>query len=374
MLGGIFKLSMRNKKFFICNIALILVIAVLISSMGILLYILPRQSFSEEENRALAQLPHMSASSLFSGEWFSRLSLFYSDNIPFRKSLIKTKAICELALGKRQNNDVLFLKGGRLVDRCEYDSRQLSVLSENSKSARALLEERAHSCIALVPRSADIYADGESAREARRAAYGGEETSELFRRLCESTRSGTSVYYLTDHHLNANGAYILYAFVLEELGISALPQGFFHRQQFSTSFFGSTYSKCGLIKAQPDTVTLYRYEKDLNYTVSCTDSDCTLRSLYSFEAASIKDKYRVFTDGNHPILTIKSIEGASRPSLLIIKDSFANACLPLLAAHFDLTVYDPRYTSVPLPECDYTALIMGIDTLASMNITLQNAQ
>ncbi len=359
---------MKTKKIFICNLAFILLCSVLLSSLGILVYALPQEYFSEEENKMLSTPPKISVRTLLSGEWFAGLSSFYSDALPLRKSFIRLKAVCELALGKAQNGDVLFLPSGRLVDRCEYSEKQLTRLSENGKKISALLSNRTQTSCAIVPRSADIYADGEAARAARAAAYGEQGESALFSVLSESTQNGTPVYYLTDHHLNSDGAYILYSYVITELGETPLPKDFFQQECFSSDFLGSTYSKCGLLDTAHDTVTLYRYEGDESYTVECSDSACTLDSLYSPSAADIKDKYRVFTDGNHPLLTVKAANGEPRRTLLIIKDSFANACLPLLAVHFDLIVYDPRYTSVPLPECDCTALIMGIDTLADIRL------
>ncbi len=362
--------TMKNKKTFICDISLLLVCAIIISSLGILVYTLPRKSFSEEENRMLAVPPVFSTDALLSGEWFSGLSAFYSDALPLRQDFIRLKALCELGLGKAQNNGVLFLRGGRLVDRCEYDSSQLQNIKYNREKICSLLESKNNSCTALVPRSADIYVGGEAAEAARTAAYGGQGQSGLYKKLLESTADGVPVYYLTDHHLNAEGAYILYSFVISELGLSPLPQDFFKKETFSSNFLGSTYSKCGLLSSAADTLTLYRYEGDMSYSVECSDASCSISSLYCFSAWNIKDKYRVFTDGNHPLLTVKSKKGDTRPTLLIVKDSFANACLPLLAVHFDLVVYDPRYTSVPLPECDYTALIMGIDTLANTKLII----
>ncbi len=361
---------MKNKKTFICDTAFLLVCAIIISSLGVLVYALPKESFSEEENRMLSAPPSLSGAALLSGEWFSRLSAFYSDALPLRQDFIRLKALCELGLGKAQNNDVLFLRGGRLVDRCEYDASQLQNIKYNREKIHSLLKSKSNPCTALVPRSADIYANGESAEAARAAAYGEQGQSELFGELLQSTSDGVPVYYLTDHHLNSEGAYILYSFVMRELGLSPLPQDFFQKEAFSSDFLGSTYSKCGLLSTASDTLTLYRYEGDMSYSVECSDSSCSLSSLYCFSASKIKDKYRVFTDGNHPLLTVKSKKGEPRPTLLIIKDSFANACLPLLAAHFDLTVYDPRYTSVPLPECDCTAVIIGIDTLANTRLII----
>ncbi len=331
--------------------------------MAIGVYALPHESFSEEENRPLASMPRFDISDIADGTFFASLSAFYSDALPLRTQMIRLKAACELASGKMQNNGVLFSRDGRLVDRCEYENDK--ILQKNLQGLASLLNSTPNSICVAVPRSVDIYTESDSAKTVLDTVEASLGSSALADKLRAAAASGERVYYKTDHHLDVDGAYILYAHIVESLGVTPYERSDLFAETFCTDFCGSIYSKGGLICAEKDTVTLLRYDGDTDYTVYCEDEGCTLDSLYSFEAREHKDKYCVFTDGNHGVLHVGSSSGETRPSLLVIKDSFANAVLPLLARHFDLVVYDPRYTDAPLSTCDYIAAVVGIDTLAT---------
>ncbi len=354
-----------KKKLFIIDLLALIICALIIFSFALGIYVLPSQKFSEQENRALAAMPKFSWHSLTSGRYFTALSSFYADQIPLRTQMIKAKAFAELALGKQQNNSVIFLPSGHLIDRCEYEDTHN--LFENLQSLRNFTAASGAICT-LVPRSIDIYTDSSSATALTKKVYSYMGDNSLYTSLLSAKNNGIDVYYKTDHHLTSDGAYILYCQITEGLGAEAYPKSDFSEEIFTSDFLGSIYSKCGLICDSADTIRLYRYDGDTDYSVSCLDHGCTLSSLYDFSASTLKDKYRVFTGGNHGVLEISLPTDSPRPRLLLIKDSFANAVLPLLARHFDLTVYDPRYTDyTPKTEdFDLVAVVMGIDTLQGM--------
>ncbi len=354
---------MKKLRFFIIDAVALCLCAVLLIAVGVGVYALPRAEFSEAENRALAAFPTVSVRSVADGSFFSRLCAFYADAVPMREQLVRTKAYCELSLGKSQNNGVIFLPDGRLVDRCEYKSTR--TLDANLTQISALLSSRERAVCALVPRSVDIYTQSESARRLIDSVYARMGGEELYLRLADEAEQGGEVYFMTDHHLDADGVYVLYCYVVEQFGVAPLAREEFIRRTVSADFLGSTYSSSGLVDTVRDTVELWRYEGDGEYEVRCEDQGCRLDSLYCFDALAGKDKYRVFTDGNHGVLRVSAVTDKTRPTLLVVKDSFANALLPLLARHFDLTVCDPRYSRSPLPQCDYTAIVFGIDTLAT---------
>ena len=72
-------------------------------------------------------------------------------------------------------------------------------------------------------------------------------------------------------------------------------------------------------------------------------------SLLHRENLEIKDKYTVFLDGNHSIIHITSDARVKPDSdndkpILIVKDSYAHALIPFLAANYrDIYVVDLRY-------------------------------
>ena len=75
-----------------------------------------------------------------------------------------------------------------------------------------------------------------------------------------------------------------------------------------------------------------------------------MEGLYSYSYLEKKDKYSVFLDGTHDVVTITK-EGEDRPTLLLLKDSFANSLAPFLAQHFDLVLLNLSST-----RNDYTNL------------------
>ena len=311
------------------------------------------QKISFEENRALADPPALSVSGILDGSFFSELSAFCSDRIPLREQMIRTKAVCELAMGKRENGGVAFTSG-RLVDRCVYGD--LEVLEDNLHRLREFSERRSAVTV-IVPRSADAYIKSEEA-SAVRALVGDS--------LCEKLLYTDEAYYKTDHHLDAEGAFAAYEYVMESLGYTPLSRSDFVLTSVSEDFYGTVYSRAGLLPVYRDSVSAWRYVGDGELTVRCFDAGCSAESLYCEAALAKKDKYRYFLGGNHGCITV-SREGEERPKLYLIKDSFANAVIPLLARHFDLTVYDPRYLSAPppCPEGATTVVLCGLDTLAT---------
>lgn len=354
---------MKREKAF--DIVFILICVFIALFLGIGIYTLPHKDFSEEENRILATQPKISVKSVISGDFFKQLNTFYSDRIPLRSFMIQTKARCELLLGKRENDQVIYLPDGRLVQRGIYVD--YTPLMQNISAVERLKEEQ-RAVLALIPRSVDVYVGGEESR--RVCDMAGE--IPLLEALCEL---GEKSYYKTDHHLDAEGTFAVYRYVMQELGETPLSQEDFEMTKVCNGFLGSTYSKGGLVSSVSDTISAWRYSGDDDITVECLDVGCDLNSLYAPDALESKDKYRYFLGGNHGVLTVRQADGEERQQLFIIKDSFANAVIPLLARHFDLTVYDPRYSPLP-PETDptdtRTVVICGVDTLATTKGFIKN--
>lgn len=61
-----------------------------------------RPSFSESEKRELAEFPEFSFSSLFSGDYFDGINLWFSDTFPFRDTFVKASTQIKKLLGVGQ--------------------------------------------------------------------------------------------------------------------------------------------------------------------------------------------------------------------------------------------------------------------------------
>ncbi len=70
-------------------------------------------------------------------------------------------------------------------------------------------------------------------------------------------------------------------------------------------------------------------------------------SPYKLQNLAKKDQYTVFLDGNHVTQDIRTGNHTGR-TLAVMKDSFAHALAPLLAAHYRVILIDLRYFSQPV--------------------------
>ena len=141
---------MKNTK--ISNILCVALSAIIIFSFGIAIYAAPKKSFSERENRTLADFPRLSLESITDGIFFSNLSEFYTDQFPMRNIFTAIKAKSERILLKCENNGVIFCQNGALVTKGELD---VDTLKKNLAYIRALAKEtNAKTCI--VPRAIDV--------------------------------------------------------------------------------------------------------------------------------------------------------------------------------------------------------------------------
>jgi hypothetical protein len=197
--------------------------------------------------------------------------------------------------------------------------------------------------------------------------------------LVESLRtaalSGEQVWYKTDHHWTAEGAYHAYAALGEVLGYEPYPQSDFFAQAVTDAFYGTTYATAGLRDTAPDTITLMRYEGDVQCrTIIHGAKERVLDGLYDMDAATSDDPYNVFLGGTNAHVTVEPAT-TGLPTLLIVKDSYAQSLAPFLSRHFRLILIDPRsfkpdaattlWSIVEQEKPDAMLILCGIDTLCS---------
>lgn len=91
---------MKNKNGKNRKTARIIITGTLVLALTFGAFILPlRPKVSEAEKRPLARFPEFSFSSLFSGEYFSGISSWFSDTVPFRDSLVELNSKIQHLLG-----------------------------------------------------------------------------------------------------------------------------------------------------------------------------------------------------------------------------------------------------------------------------------
>lgn len=153
------------------------------------------------------------------------------------------------------------------------------------------------------------------------------------------------IYFRSDHHWTALGAYYAYTAFMEAKGEEPVPLEKYQTVQID-NFLGSTYAKTRdkSIEKNPDTIYAYlpfvdyKYEKHRFYESSEAD-------IIDMKYAETKlDKYLVFLSAGDATWAKITTENKNGKKLLVIKDSYGNSFVPFLLPHYEeIYVIDPRF-------------------------------
>ena len=334
----------------------------------------PDKEFSAAENRTLMQKPEFSAKSVISGKYTADLGKYLADQFPLRDVFVSGKAYFELLQGKRENNGVIYVSKNLLVARPEENKDKLE---ENLKSIKVFADNvNTDVFVVALPRTVDVFEERLPAlypKENARAVWEDYnafskklnlKTVGLYDCLCQS-----NAYYFTDHHYTSKGAYLTYLELKEALNYTPKKENFFEIKKVTEDFCGTSMRKSGFYLADKDTIELYRYNGDTDYTVIADHKEI---SLYDMEKLDTTDKYGVFLSGNHSRVDIM-LKGQDRPKLLMVRDSFADSIVPFLALHYDITLIDLRYFTDSVASLvnregyDKVLIYLNISELATSN-------
>ena len=339
---------------------------------AIAFWLIPDKTFSARENRALQTLPKIDAQRLLSGEFSSACNDYYADQFVARDVLLTIKGSLELLSGKGENNGILLGSNGQLAKRLFLTARRNGNAAEDSdlidaqhlKSAaeginRAAVSAEVPFAVFLTGRTLDVAASAFS--------YPTVESEQMLEILRDSVRedvnyldlvpsyrtryeSGEYVYYRTDHHWTTLGAYYAYCDIMKAFGMEEdiiLAENF-QKETGSSNFYGTFAAKSGFHFMGADSIELWHLGNEDDFLI-IADGKNLQEGFYNRAHLEGNDKYSVFLDGTHDVVTVTKKGGESRPKLAIFKDSFANAVAPFLAQHFDLVLYN-----LSSPRTDYT--------------------
>lgn len=322
----------------------------------------PEKRFSENENRFLAELPKYTNEKLLNGEFMNGLDEYINDQFVFRDHWISLKTMAERAMLKPDINSVYFAKDDYLIEK--HDKSDVSE-EQAEKNKERLIEfvkkyveklGEDHVNVMLVPTASEILKDKlpPFATGYDQDAY----INEVIEALPEGTfidirnnfnqHKDEYIYYRTDHHWTALGAFYAYEQWAREAGFTPLSKEQFDITLGSDQFYGTLHSKVN-VNVKPDEIYLYQIKKDMNYQLLYNLKDQT-DSLYDLSKLEGKDKYSVYMGGNNALVEIKTNNMNGR-RLLVIKDSYAHSFVPFAVNHYEETyMIDFRYFNVGVEQ------------------------
>lgn len=150
------------------------------------------------------------------------------------------------------------------------------------------------------------------------------------------------IFYRTDHHWTSEGAYLAYEQFAGSKGLPLFDRSDADEKKVE-NFYGTSYSKARNYDVVPDTITYYDLPNQLTvYTANADGSESgETGPLYNTADFETRDKYKAFLRGNNGYSVL---EGNGTGSILIIKDSYANAFIPYLVEDYaSIGIVDFRY-------------------------------
>ena len=154
------------------------------------------------------------------------------------------------------------------------------------------------------------------------------------------------IYFRTDHHWTQLGAYYAYQEFCKSKGYSTKPLSAYQKMDFP-NFYGTFYffmNRPESLKAHPDEVTAYQGSMN---SMQFTDQGAALQEgklIYDAGQMLPGNKYNSFMMGDHAYVEIHNEEAPRKKSILVLKDSYGNAFVPLLAQDYrDVYVVDYRH-------------------------------
>ena len=347
----------------------------------------PKQTFSENENRALASWPVYSFTALKDGSYMSGVQTYLSDHFPLRDPFMTLKTKYEMLTGREEINDIYLAKDGYYIEAYKTPKQQKKIITQFQKlqdaittdakqNIRVMLVPTAISTYnAKLPGSApdrgvlrqvdtmnEIYAalpnmqkvDAWSALQTaaaqekidRTRASGNADGAQPVAEAGDAgsdTKDADGLYYHTDHHWTTHGAYVGYQAYCDAAGLSPIPEADFQKTCVTTDFHGTIFSKLHDSTVPGDAITLYENPAN-QLTVSYPDTGEVTDTLYNRDYLAQKDKYSMFLNNLHPLVEITNATADSDRQLVLIKDSYANSMVPFLVNHYQkIYVFDTRY-------------------------------
>lgn len=314
--------------------------------------VLPDSDFSEKENRKLASFPEFSVYEFIDGNYMRDIGTYLNDQFPLRDSFMGIKTAFEKnLLRKKEVNNIFICRDGYYIEKyskaenTQFITEKINSFAEKVKSSNV--------DFMLVPTAFQIYGDKlpKNAAEKPNMQYddmqtlfdgiNGKNISKINPSTILEDNKNSQLFYKLDHHWTSHGAYLAYIEYCKTKGLT--PQG---EEEFDKlevdDFYGTIYSKVNDYSIKEgDTITVYS-KPDWNIDVTFDDKQSN--SIYNFDYSNKKDKYSIFLDNLHPYISIVNNNSDSNKSLVVVKDSFANAFVPFLVDHYKtIYVFDTRY-------------------------------
>lgn len=356
---------------------------------------LPRPDESEIEKRKLTEFPRFTWGSFWDGGWFSGIDTWYADTYPLREALIAGNKAVQSLYGVRSEVIVGGENQGEVIPDIGEGKGELPTLPQDDPELKEeepprdgnvnadgemisgifVSDNVGYGLYYFVQKNADWYAailnEMDKRLEGRAQLYsliapinGGvllsdarqqelhvsdqrESIRYIYSRMAEDIKTvevfdalrahvDEYIYFHTDHHWTALGAYYAYTQYAAAAGLTPHTLEQFEKVEYP-NFLGTYYSVSGItsLGANPDTVIAYK-------PMGTNKMKMTMQNDEVYDWFVVNDvstygssmKYGTFAGGDQPYNVVENPEITDGSACLVIKDSYGNALIPYLVDHY----------------------------------------
>lgn len=347
------------------------------SLIGLLWFLRPDTSVIEK--RTLTPFPDLTLRSFCDGSFFEKIDIWYADTYPLREKLIAGNHIMENLYGIRTTqlikdgtvSELGELQGAvYITNHCGYGvyyfvPENANAFAHTMNEIHANIGDKVNLYLMICPISSGIMLD-QAVLDDMGCSDQKEALAYIDARLDKDIHSisiydtlkehnAEYIYFHTDHHWTALGAYYAYVEFCKEKGI--MPHNY---RDYDTielpNFLGSYYTSANrpqTLHDNPDTVIAY-LPKGTNTMTVTTQDDTTIpweivRDISVDPNATAL--YSAFAGGDNPFSCAHNETITDGSAILIVKDSYGNALIPWLVDHYEYIYWiDARYGNTTVSE------------------------
>ena len=367
--------------------------------IGLMWFLRPDTSVIEK--RTLTEFPSITWSSFWDGSFFKAVDTWYADTYPLREGLISGSQSLENHYGLRSDQIVgealvaddipdpdaageevqaaepeEVLPDGTVTEigemqgqiyitnNCGYGLYYFTQSPADKFAATmnqiyANVKDKVNLYVMICPISAGVMLDQavlddmgcSSEKDAIDYIYGkmdpGIHTVSAFDNL--KKHNAEYIYFHTDHHWTALGAYYAYQAFCQEKGIEAHNIADYETMEFPgfLGTFCSSSNNSPALQSNPDTVVAYIPKGTNAMTMHYTNGSVVDWFIVNDVSGYAKSElYATFVGGDRPFSYAHNPAITDGSAVMVIKDSYGNTFIPWLVDHYEYIYWvDARYTS-----------------------------
>jgi hypothetical protein len=156
------------------------------------------------------------------------------------------------------------------------------------------------------------------------------------------------IYFRTDHHWTALGAYYAYASLMETMGEEPVSLEKYEPINLG-NYLGSSYTKTldKSLEKNPDNVVAYKPFTDNEYFMYYGGDEKKADVIDMKYANDIKNKYLAFMSTGGATWSVVKTDVNNGKKIMVVKDSFGNVLVPFLFPHYEeIYVVDARFYNI----------------------------